>query len=237
MKHADTIEYLEAAIEMEVGILKLEEASRGIKTEVEKRKRARERQEYDLEKHQKAELENYTKKLDNDLKELEAEYARKLMDVGTQESIYAEKYEKKKRVKRRGKHGKRSRISFGGKGSGLIGTFFGTFIAAILIEMIIFGKRLTVEESLATRAVIIAAIIGVVCTAVVSIISFIDKKHNGGALGRQIAVMRDELNRLQNSVLLEKENRELKQRLSKLEMDAEEIWERVDELEDIEAEE
>ena len=36
---------------------------------------------------------------------------------------------------------------------------------------------------------------------------------------------------------LEKENRELKQRLSKLEMDTEEIWERVDELEDIEADE
>ena len=36
---------------------------------------------------------------------------------------------------------------------------------------------------------------------------------------------------------LEKENKKLKQRLSKLEMDTEEIWERVDELENIEVEE
>ena len=37
MKHTDTIEYLEAAIEMEIGILRLEEVSAKLKAEAANR--------------------------------------------------------------------------------------------------------------------------------------------------------------------------------------------------------
>lgn len=211
MKHADTIEYLEAAIEMEVGILKLEETSRGIKEEAAGRRRERERYEKNRKDERDRELKLYTTELDDQIKDLENATNRVHWDVECAEEEYEKKYAAKKNKKKE----KRSfnivdYFTSYGKGVGICGIFLGAFLACVLIEMAIFGRKLTEDETLATYAGIIAIAVGFVSSIAFFVGRILRKKKNGISLKARISDLKNESKKAQNSFLKAKKNREKK---------------------------
>ncbi len=83
MKHADTIEYLESAIEIEVNILKLEEASRALRAEADDRANDRELEMQYIKNSQSDELNEYERELDVNIKNAEEEYKRQENFIGS----------------------------------------------------------------------------------------------------------------------------------------------------------
>lgn len=198
MKHADTIEYLDAAIEMEIGILRLEEVSTKLNAEISERERRRQEYERRINDKREWELSQYEQKLDTKISDLSYEADKARWNVGEAEGEFEVKFAPKKKKKRRKKKGVFDFLNiFNAYGKGLVvsGIFLGTFLAVILIEMVIFGKKLTEDETLATYSAIVAIAIGLIAPIVFFILRSINKKKQAEALKKRISSLNGEVKR------------------------------------------